>query len=33
MREWNNILNKELEEKEEEINNKNEQINIIKNDN
>ena len=32
MREWNNILNKELDEKNEDIRNKEEQINIIENE-
>ena len=33
MREWNNMISKEIEEKKEEIINKNEQINIIENEN
>ena len=32
MREWNNILNKELDEKNEDIRNKEELINIIENE-
>ena len=32
MREWNNMISKEIEEKKEEIINKNEQINIIENE-
>ena len=32
MREWNNMINKEIDEKTEEIKNKDEQINIMEND-